>query len=186
MNYATIKKNDIANGPGIRVSLFVSGCRHHCKNCFNQEAWDFAYGTPFTQATIQEILTALSPSYIAGLSLLGGEPFEPENQESLLELVRQFKAHFPEKNLWCYTGFTFETDLLSGKIGNPETVRELLSYIDVLVDGKFVEKLKDPSLLFRGSSNQNIIDVQKSLQENRMVLLEGTWKRTMGSGNIDE
>lgn len=186
MNYATIKKNDIANGPGIRVSLFVSGCRHHCKNCFNQEAWDFEYGQSFTQETIEEILTALSPGYVAGLSLLGGEPFEPENQEGLLSLARQFRQRFPEKNLWCYTGFSFEKDLLKGKVGNPETARELLSYLDVLVDGKFVEAKKDPSLLFRGSSNQNIIDVKKSLEQNQLILLKGTWKRTMGSGNIDE
>ncbi|MCI8597296.1 MAG: anaerobic ribonucleoside-triphosphate reductase activating protein [Lachnospiraceae bacterium] len=186
MNYATIKKNDIANGPGIRVSLFVSGCRHHCKNCFNQEAWDFDYGVPFTQETIDEILTALSPSYVAGLSLLGGEPFEPENQEGLLSLARQFRQRFPEKNLWCYTGFSFQKDLLGDRIGNPGTVRELLSYFDVLVDGKFIEAKKDPSLLFRGSSNQNIIDVKKSLAQDQLVLLKGTWKRAMGSGNIDE
>ena len=111
MNYATIKKNDIANGPGVRVSLFVSGCRHHCRNCFNREAWDFSFGQPFTDAVMDEILAALAPDYVAGLSFLGGEPFEPENQEGLLTLARRFKERFPEKNLWCYTGFSFEQDL---------------------------------------------------------------------------
>ena len=186
MNYAAIKKNDIANGPGVRVSLFVSGCRHHCRNCFNREAWDFSYGQPFTQENVDELLTALSPSYVAGLSLLGGEPLEPENQEALLSLVRQFRERFPHKNLWCYTGFTFETDLLTGTVGNPETLRSLLSCIDVLVDGRFVEELKDAGLIFRGSSNQNIIDVPKSLKAGKTVLLEGTWRRKMGRGDIDE
>lgn len=186
MNYAVIKKNDIANGPGVRVSLFVSGCRHHCTNCFNQEAWDFTYGSLFTKETAAEILSALAPDYVAGLSLLGGEPFEPENQEELLKLVRLVRQRFPQKTIWCYTGFTLEKDLLSGRTGNPETVKELLSLLDVLVDGKFIEALKDPGLLFRGSSNQNIIDVPKSLQAGHMVLLEGRWYRTMGSGNIDE
>lgn len=186
MNYADLKKTDIANGPGVRVSLFVSGCRHHCKNCFNQEAWDFNCGSPFTEDTIAEILFALAPDYVAGLSLLGGEPFEPENQEGLLKLVRQVRQHFPQKTIWCYTGFTLETDLLTGRTGNPDTVLELLSLLDVLVDGKFVEALKDPGLLFRGSSNQNIIDVPKSLAAGHTVLLEGRWYRTMGSGNIDE
>ena len=186
MNYATIKKNDIANGPGVRVSLFVSGCRHRCRNCFNREAWDFSYGQPFTKETADEILSALAPSYVAGLSFLGGEPLEPENQPALLELARQFKERFPQKTLWCYTGFTFETDLLTGSVGEPEILKGLLSLIDVLVDGKFVEELKDAGLIFRGSSNQNIIDVPKSLEAGRMVLLEGPWRRTMGSGNIDE
>lgn len=186
MNYAVIKKNDIANGPGVRISLFVSGCRHHCRNCFNREAWDFSYGQPFTEAVMEEILEALAPDYVAGLSFLGGEPFEPENQEGLLILARRFKEHFPEKTLWCYTGFSFEEDLLTGRIGNPDTVRSLLSCIDVLVDGKFIEEEKDASLLFRGSANQNIIDVPASLLASRMILLSGTWQRKMGSGNIHE
>ena len=186
MNYAAIKKNDIANGPGVRVSLFVSGCRHHCRSCFNREAWDFAYGRPFTQETADEILEALAPSYVAGLSFLGGDPLEPENQAPLLSLARQFREHCPGKTLWCYTGFTFETDLMSGSVGNPNTLRELLSLIDVLVDGKFVEELKDAGLIFRGSSNQNIIDVPKSLKAGHMILLEGVWRRTMGSGDIEE
>lgn len=186
MNYAVIKKNDIANGPGVRVSLFVSGCRHHCRNCFNKEAWAFSYGAPFTEAVMDELLEALAPGFVSGLSFLGGEPFEPENQEGLLTLARRFRERFPEKSLWCYTGFLFEQDLLAGRVGNPDTVRDLLSCIDVLVDGKFIEELKDPALIFRGSSNQNIIDVPKSLEAGHMVLLEGTWRRTMGSGNIDE
>lgn len=128
MNYAVIKKNDIANGPGIRVSLFVSGCRHHCKNCFNYEAWDFSFGQPFTEAVMDEILEALAPAYVAGLSFLGGEPFEPENQEGLLVLARRFKERFPEKNLWCYTGFSFERDLLTGSVGDPAVARDLLSH----------------------------------------------------------
>lgn len=186
MNYATIKKFDIANGVGVRVSLFVSGCRHHCKGCFNPEQWSFDYGTPFTDDTVEEIIEALNREYITGLSLLGGEPMEPEQRDGLLTLLRAVRARLPQKTVWCYSGFSFEKDLLPGKVGDPEKLRELLSYIDVLVDGKFVEELKDPSLLFRGSSNQNIIDVKKSLEENRLVLLAGTWRRTMGSGDIHD
>ena len=184
MNYATIKKFDIANGVGVRVSLFVSGCRHHCKGCFNPEQWSFDYGTPFTEDTVTEIVNALDHDYITGLSLLGGEPMESEHQEGLLHLVETVKAKLPKKTIWCYSGFSFENDLLPGRVGNPETLRKLLSHLDVLVDGKFVEELKDPSLLFRGSSNQNIIDVPKSLAQNKLVPLEGTWKRAMGSGDI--
>lgn len=170
MNYAAIKKFDIANGPGVRISLFVSGCRHHCKNCFNQEAWDFAYGEPFTPEICREILDAAAPDYIEGLSLLGGEPFEPENQEEVLTLVREFKKRYPNKDIWCYTGFLFDNELLAGKVGNPSTVLELLSLIDVLVDGKFVESLKNISLAFRGSENQRIIDVPGSLKSGGIVL----------------
>lgn len=176
MNYAALKKFDIANGPGVRVSLFVSGCRHHCKNCFNSEAWDFNFGKPFTEKTQQEILAELSKDYISGLSLLGGEPFEPENRPALTELLKEVKARFPKKQLWCYTGFEFET--------LKENAKEMLSLIDVLVDGKFIEEKKSPDLIFRGSSNQRIIDVRKSLKENRAVWLDGVWKRSMGNGNI--
>ncbi len=185
MNYAAIKKNDVANGPGVRVSLFVSGCRHHCKNCFNKETWSFDYGEPFTEATVSEITSALSNGYIEGLSLLGGEPLEPENQPAIAELVRECKSRFPDKSIWCYTGFLFG-DLLSGKVGDHDTVMRLLSYIDVVVDGKFVEEKKDLSLIFRGSSNQNIIDVPASLAAKKTVLLPGTWKRKSGSGDIYE
>lgn len=186
MNYAVIKKFDIANGPGVRVSLFVSGCRHKCKNCFNSEAWDFSYGKPFTKETADEIITALTPSHIEGFSLLGGEPFEPENQSSLAELLAEIKEKLPEKTVWCYTGFLYDTQLLEGKVGDIKNVKKMLSNIDVLVDGKFVEELKSPDLIFRGSSNQRIIDVKKSLKMGETVWLEGVWQRRMGSGNIYE
>ncbi len=186
MNYAVIKKFDIANGPGVRVSLFVSGCRHRCKNCFNSEAWDFGYGKPFTRDTVNEIITALSPSHIEGFSLLGGEPFEPENQDALAELLAEIKKRLPDKTVWCYTGFLYDTQLLGGKVGDAETVRKMLSNIDVLVDGKFIEELKSPDLIFRGSSNQRIIDVKKSLKKGETVWLDGVWQRKMGSGNIYE
>ncbi len=186
MNYALIRKNDIANGPGVRVSLFVSGCRHHCKGCFNPETWNFSYGKPFGEETIAEILSALDHGHITGLSLLGGEPFEPENQEMLVRLTSAVRESFPDKTIWCYSGFSFENELLAGKVGDPAIARALLSNLDVLVDGKFMEELKNPALLFRGSSNQNIIDVQKSLMENRLVPLAGKWERAMGSGNIYE
>lgn len=184
MNYAVIKKYDIANGPGVRVSVFVSGCRHHCKNCFNKEAWDFSYGSEFNDSVIDEIIEACSKEYITGLSLLGGEPFEPENQEGMLALCEKFKKKFPHKNIWCYTGFDFEKDLLNYKVGKKETVDKLLKVIDVIVDGKFVEELKDLSLMFRGSSNQRIIDVKKSLNQGGVIWLEGKWQRKMGSGSI--
>ena len=184
MNYAVIKKFDIANGPGVRVSLFVSGCRHYCKNCFNSEAWDFSYGKPFTDDTAEEIIKALSPPHIAGFSLLGGEPFEPENQVELVKLLRLIKEKLPDKDIWCYTGFLYDKQLLSGEVGN--NAREMLENIDVLVDGKFVEELKSPDLLFRGSSNQRIIDVKKSMNSNEVIWLDGVWQRRMGSGNIYE
>lgn len=186
MNYALIRENDIANGPGVRTSLFVSGCRHHCKGCFNPETWNFSYGNLFTQKEIDQIIEATSPSYIEGLTLLGGEPFEPENQAALVELLQQFKEKLPHKKVWCYSGFSFENELLPKAQNNQENVKELLELIDVLVDGKFVEELKSSTLLFRGSSNQNIIDVQKSLTQNKLVLLPGVWERKMGSGNIYE
>ncbi len=183
MNYAAIKKNDIANGPGVRVSLFVSGCRHRCRHCFNREAWDFDYGLPYTSQTREELLGAADHAYIAGLSLLGGEPFEPEHHAALIDLIEAFRERFPDKTVWCYSGFLYE-DLVSGAIG--ESARTLLSLVDVLVDGKFIEDLKDPSLLFRGSANQRIIDVPRSLTRGTVVWLDGVWKRTMGSGNIEE
>ena len=169
MNYATIKRHDVANGPGVRVSLFVSGCTRHCPNCFNPETWDFAYGTPCDQSVIDGILESLAPSYIKGLSLLGGEPMEPANQAGVLEVVRQVRARFPEKSIWCYSGFLFE-ELLAGRVGDGETTRRLLEQLDVLVDGPFVDALKNPSLRFRGSSNQRLVDVQASLQAGSVVL----------------
>lgn len=185
MNYATIKKFDIANGPGVRVSVFVSGCRHHCPNCFNREAWDFSYGCEFTDEVLQDVIKAASPEHIAGLSLLGGEPFEKENRQGLIKLCRAFKEKYPDKTIWCYTGFVLDEELLKDK-ENIEEIKEFLSLIDVLVDGRFVEKLKSLSLLFRGSSNQRIIDVKKTLASGEVVLLKGKWERTMGSGNINE
>ena len=179
MNYADIKYCDVANGEGVRVSLFVSGCTHHCKGCFNAEAWDFSYGKPFTEGTEQEILTALSADYITGLSLLGGEPFEPENRPALTEFLKTVKKEFPEKSVWCYTGFEFEGL-------NDDSAREMLGYIDVLVDGKFIEEKKSPALIFRGSSNQRIIDIKKTLEAGNVVWLEGVWERAVGSGNIYE
>ncbi len=186
MNYAVIKKFDIANGPGVRVSLFVSGCRHKCKNCFNSEAWNFGYGEEFTKDTLDELLDAVSKDYIEGFSLLGGEPFEPENQDGILEILKAIKQNFPTKTVWCYTGFLFDSQLLDGKVGNKDTVLEILKNIDVLVDGKFVEELKSLDLLFRGSSNQRIIDVKESLKQGETIWLSGVWQRRMGSGNIYE
>lgn len=173
MNYATIKNCDIANGLGIRVSLFVSGCTHHCKGCFNSIAWPFDYGEVFTKEIEEQILEECSKTYIAGLTLLGGEPFEPSNQIGLIHLLREFKKRFPNKNIWAYTGYVLETEILpkNGKVHN-EVTDEMLSYIDVLVDGRFVEELKDISLKYRGSSNQRLIDLKKTLSENKIVLFE--------------
>ena len=161
MNYANIKKYDIADGPGVRVSLFVSGCRHHCKGCFNSEAWDFEYGRPYTAETETEILEALKPGYIAGLTLLGGEPFEPENQAELVKLLRKVRETYPEKSIWSYTGFVYDKDLVPGGRAYTDVTDEMLSYLDVLVDGPFVEELKDITLQFRGSSNQRILKMDK-------------------------
>lgn len=170
MNYATIKYCDIANGEGVRTSLFVSGCRRHCPNCFNAVAWDFGYGAPFTKEVRNEILESLAPGYINGLSLLGGEPFEPENQPGLLELSRRIKAAYPEKSIWSFTGYLFDRDILAKKLGPWEVTQELLSYLDVLVDGPFVASLKNLNLRFRGSSNQRLIDVPASLKTGAVVL----------------
>ena len=178
MNYAEIKNCDIANGPGVRISLFVSGCTHHCPGCFNQVAWDFDYGQPFTQQTIDQILEMLKPGYIKGLTLLGGEPFEPENQGAIVELLRQIKEKYPEKSIWAFSGYLFDRDILSGRLGDWEITKEYLSYLDVLVDGPFVEAKKNLSLRFRGSENQRIIDVPASLAANRIVL----WQDWQGEG----
>lgn len=172
MNYATIKNCDIANGPGVRVSLFVSGCTHHCKGCFNEVAWDFDYGQPFTQETIDEILNMMKPNYIKGITLLGGEPFEPQNQPALVDLLRQIKATYPEKSIWAFSGYLFDKDILPGKLGDPAVTKEFLSYLEVLVDGRFVMEKKDLSLRFRGSSNQRIIHVPSSLERGEVVLWE--------------
>ena len=172
MYYADIKKADVANGLGVRVSVFVSGCTHHCKNCFNEEAWDFHYGNEFTQNEIDKVIELMDHSYVAGLSLLGGEPFEHINQQGLLPLVKIVKEKFPDKNIWCYSGYTFENDIIDRMCKEWKETPEFLSYIDVLVDGKFEEDKKDLSLRFRGSSNQRIIDVKKSLKENKTVLFD--------------
>lgn len=171
MRYATIKKYDVANGPGVRVSVFVSGCNHHCKGCFNKEAWDFNYGNLFTDEVIDDVIEALSPSYIKGLSLLGGEPFEHVNQQGLLKLVRKVKTIYPEKDIWAYSGFLFDRDIVGKQYNLFAETKEFLSYIDVLVDGKFEESLKNPNLYFRGSSNQRIIDVRESLKLGEVIEL---------------
>lgn len=178
MNYANIKLWDTADGPGVRVSLFVSGCTHRCKNCFNEEAWDFAYGKPFTQETIDLILSHMEPAYISGLTLLGGEPFDPRNQESVLELLRQVKARFPEKSIWAYTGYVLDKDLLTGRACLPEITREYLGDLDVLVDGPFIEEQKSLGLRFRGSKNQRLIDMKKTLACGEVVL----WQDWQGDG----
>jgi anaerobic ribonucleoside-triphosphate reductase activating protein len=170
MNYAEIKKYDVANGPGVRVSLFVSGCTHHCKDCFNAVAWDFEYGQPYTEETEKLILNALSPSYIKGFSLLGGEPFEPANQPELADLLEKIKKVYPQKSIWCYTGYDLESDLLTHKVGRGVTVDRMLSCLDILVDGEFVTEKKDLNLRFKGSSNQRIIDIPQTLQKDEIVL----------------
>lgn len=157
MYYGAIKKCDIANGPGVRVSLFVSGCRHHCKGCFNSETWDFCFGQPYTEETEKELLELLEPDYIQGFTLLGGEPFEPENQEVLSGLLKRIREKFPEKDIWCYTGYLWDADLQKGGKVYTENTDEMLSCVDVLVDGEFIEEEKDLTLRFRGSRNQRII-----------------------------
>jgi anaerobic ribonucleoside-triphosphate reductase activating protein len=178
MNYAELKINDIANGYGVRVSLFVSGCTHRCPGCFNQEAWDFGYGQPFDQSTVDHILELLEPSFIRGLTLLGGEPFEPQNQPAILELLRQIKAKYPNKSIWAFSGYLFDRDILAGRLGDPEITREILSYLDVLVDGPFIQARKNLTLRFRGSDNQRLIDVPATLKRGEVVL----WEDWQGNG----
>ena len=170
MNYANIKRTDVANGPGIRVSLFVSGCTHGCRGCFNKEAWDFHYGEEYTALVEEEILRLLAPDYIRGLSVLGGEPMEPQNREAVLGLLRKVRQRYPQKDIWCYTGYDYEKDILSWA-QQQEAVRELLSLIDVLVDGEFVEERKNLRLAFRGSENQRLIDVKESGRQKKTVCL---------------
>lgn len=172
MNYASIKPVDVANGTGVRVSLFVSGCTHKCKGCFNSEAWDFNYGDLYTDETQKYILSCLDKTYIRGLSLLGGEPFDPHNQETLIKLLKEVRSRLPEKDIWCYTGYDFDKDLKGEFAEINKSTSELLSLIDILVDGEFVLELKNPSLKFRGSSNQRIIDVQSSLKSGDTVLCD--------------
>lgn len=172
MHYGTIKNCDIANGTGVRVTLFVSGCRNKCKNCFQPQTWNFNYGEPFTKETENYILKLLEPNYITGLTVLGGEPFEPENQRELLPFLKRVKSEFPNKTIWCFSGFTFEEMHTVGNRSCTEVTCELLSYIDILVDGRFIEEQKDISLEFRGSRNQRIIDLVPTLKTNQIVL----WK----------
>lgn len=176
MNYGNIKDCDIANGEGIRVSLFVSGCTHHCKGCFNSETWSFDYGEPFTVETEEKLITMLSRGYINGLSLLGGEPFEIPNQRVLVGFLKKVRLTYPEKNIWCYTGYTLDTDLFDGGRAYCECTQEMLSYIDILVDGEFIEEKKDISLDFRGSSNQRIIDLKNTLKSNDIILWQSKSK----------
>ena len=170
MHYAEIKYYDIANGPGVRVSLFVSGCTHKCPGCFNEIAWPFDYGKAFTEKTEDEILTALEDESYQGLTLLGGEPMEPQNQKGLLPFIRRYKEKFPEKDLWCFTGYLYDRDLLGWMSDKLPETKELLSYMDVLVDGEFKQELKDVTLLYKGSANQRTIDVKKSRAAGSIVL----------------
>ena len=171
MHYGSIKPLDVANGEGVRVSLFVSGCRNHCANCFQPETWDFCYGQPYTAETEGRILSLLNPVYVDGLTLLGGEPFEPENQRELVNLLRRVRAQHPEKTVWCYSGYTLE-QIQGGAHPHCEVTDEMLGMIDVLVDGRFVEELKDISLKFRGSANQRIINVKRSLESGEIQLYD--------------
>lgn len=169
MHYAEIKKVDVANGTGVRVSLFVSGCTHHCPGCFNEETWDFSYGKPFTPAVEEELLAALDHPYIAGLTLLGGEPMEPEHQRVLLPFLQKVRKRFPEKDIWCYSGYTIE-ELLGESRAHCEATRPMLELMDVLVDGEFVQAQKDITLKFKGSANQRIILLGPTLETEKIVL----------------
>ncbi len=173
MYYGKIKPCDIADGNGVRVTLFVSGCTHHCKGCFNPETWDFRYGVPYTEETEETLLRLLDKPFINGLTLLGGEPMEPANQRALLPLLRKVRERLPHKDVWCYTGYTLESDLLA-ETGQARTdvTDELLSYIDVLVDGEFIEEQKNIRLRFRGSENQRLLSLPETLAAGSPVLWE--------------
>ena len=169
MNYASIKKTDVANGPGVRVSLFVSGCTHHCKGCFNSETWNFHYGEPYTEEVEKEILAALSPDFIQGLTVLGGEPMEDVNRPAVLGLLRKVRETYPKKDIWCYTGYEYEKDLQKWISEGKQDMEEILNCLDVLVDGEFVEEKKNLSLKFRGSENQRLIDVPATLAQGKVM-----------------
>lgn len=169
MNYANIKTYSIENGTGVRVSLFVSGCTHHCKDCFNEQAWDFGYGNPFTEETENAVIEALTPDYMAGITLLGGEPMELVNQRGLLPLLKRIRKELPQKTVWAYTGYVYE-DLLEGGRAHCEVTEELLSLCDILVDGPFIAEKKNISLRFRGSENQRIIDLKATRETGKVVL----------------
>ncbi len=170
MYYGEIKDCDIANGPGVRISLFVSGCTNHCENCFQPQTWDFCYGQPFTKETEDKIISMLAPSYIKGLTLLGGEPFEPKNQVELLPFVKRVREVYPNKTVWAFSGFTYEELCDEAAYPNCDVTKELLSNIDVLVDGRYVERLRNISLRFRGSENQRIIDLAETRRTGKVVL----------------
>ncbi len=170
MNYAGIKYCDIANGTGCRTVLFVSGCRNHCKDCFQPDTWDFGYGLPFDEKVRQELLDSLKPDYVQGLTLLGGEPFEPENQKELLPFLKEVRRQYPDKDIWAFTGYVYDRDLIEGKRKHTQDTDELLSMIDILVDGPFEAEKKDITLKFRGSSNQRILDLQKTIKSGRITL----------------
>ena len=177
MNYAELKPYDVANGPGVRISLFVSGCTRGCEECFNKEAWDFNYGKPFTQEVIDSIIDYLKPDYVEGLTLLGGEPFEHTNQQGLLPLLKQVRSTYPDLSIWCFSGYDFEEDIMGRMYKEWPETKEMLSYIDVLVDGRFMVELKDLRLKFKGSSNQRTIMVQDTLQSGELVLWDGVRSR---------
>lgn len=171
MHYSTIKDCDIANGIGVRITLFVSGCTNHCKNCFQPQTWDFDFGEPFTEETEEKLLEMLKPDYINGLTLLGGEPMEPQNQRALVPFLKRVRETYPNKNIWCFTGFTYEVLKTDGSHPRCEVTDEMLSLIDVLVDGRYVDELKDLTLQFRGSSNQRLIDMVKTRENGEVTLL---------------
>lgn len=171
MHYSTIKDCDIANGIGVRITLFVSGCTNHCKNCFQPQTWDFDFGAPFTEETEEKLLQMLKPDYINGLTLLGGEPMEPQNQRALVPFLKRVREAYPNKNIWCFTGFTYEVLKTDGSHPRCEVTDEMLSLIDVLVDGRYVDELKDLTLQFRGSSNQRLIDMVKTRENGEVTLL---------------
>ncbi len=173
MNYCELKLNDVANGPGVRVSLFVSGCTHRCKGCFNEISWDFNAGEPFTDETKETILEALAPAYITGLTLLGGEPYEHVNQQGLLPLLKEVKEKYPKKNIWCFTGYLFDKDILGDMYDKYPETKEMTELIDVIVDGEFIGEKKNLMLKFKGSENQRTIDVPASLKAGEVIIKEG-------------
>lgn len=177
MNYAELKLYDVANGPGIRISLFVSGCTRGCKECFNKEAWDFNYGKPFTNEVIDDIINYLKPDYVEGLTILGGEPFEHSNQQGLLPLLKKVRETYPDMSIWCFSGYDFEEDIMGRMYKEWPETKEMLSHIDVLVDGRFMVELKDLRLKFKGSSNQRTIMIQDTLQSGELVLWDGIRSR---------
>lgn len=177
MNYAAIKTYDIANGPGVRSVIFVSGCTRHCKECFQPQTWDFDYGAPLTQEVTDDLLETMAPPEIAGLTVLGGEPFEPRNQAGVLALLEQVRAVYPQKSIWAFTGYLLDAELLAGTVGDPETVRKILALLDVLVDGPFMIEKKNLTLRFRGSENQRLIDMKKTLAAGHVVLWDDGYTR---------